>query len=178
MIKKIINHWKREIRLFKWQLNLIVLVGFVLGFGCGSWVTLEGAPRVFADTSAAGSYTWTFDSAGEYSLSSSTLGEIAANKFRFKVRNYTSDASTKWLAHLDETSGTAVDDVSSSNIDGTLTLPVPTPTTTWLAGKLDGNNGSYGGLGLDGNGSYVAVPDTGDAVTLSTNCLLYTSRCV
>lgn len=98
--------------------------------------------------------TWDFSSAGDYTLSDAALVEVTSNTARLKVQNYTSDSDTMLLYHLDESSGTTVDDSSSNSNDGTATAP------TWTTGNL--NNG----LSLDGATSKVSVPDSA-ALSLS-----------
>lgn len=164
------GYFKHEIKIAKWKFDSIVIAGFLAGFAFGSWAMLEGAPRIFADESAAGHYTWTFDNSGDYSLSSSTLAEVASNKFRLKVRNYVTDANTKWLGHFDEANGTTVTDSAAGN-NGTLNLPNPTPTTTWTAGKFDGSLNGAGALNLNGTSSYVSVPNSSDVALTQANTL-------
>lgn len=93
-------------------------------------------------------YTWDFASAGDYTLSDSTAVEVSSSTARLKVQNYTSDSDTALLFHLDESSGTTVDDSSSNANDGTATAP------SWVTGNL--NNG----LTLDGDTSKISVTDS------------------
>ncbi|MFO0920248.1 MAG: LamG domain-containing protein [Candidatus Saccharimonadales bacterium] len=62
--------------------------------------------------------TWDFNNPGDYNASSGI--EIASGIARLKAQNYTSDANTSALYHLDESGGTNVTDSSSNGNDGTL----------------------------------------------------------
>ncbi len=155
-----------HVTFMRWQFNLLVVLGFTLGFLTGAFTTLRVAP-ILADSSGAGHYQWTFVSADQYTLSDSSLIEITGSSARLKVRNYSSDANTKFLAHFDDLSGTTVTDSSTGSNHGTLNLPNPTPSVLWTSGKLDGTGTGVGALKLDGSATYISVPDTGNAVSLS-----------
>jgi len=165
------KRWNRPITIIKWQLNALVVVGFSIGFTAGVFTSLQ-TTAIFADTSDAGHYQWTFASSEGYNLSDSNLIEVTGTSTRLKVRNYTSDANTKFLAHFDESSGTTVTDSSSNANSGSLTLPAPTPATIWTTGKLDGANSGLGGLRLDGQSMAVSVPDDSDKASVTQSMTL------
>ena len=104
-------------------------------------------------------FTWDFATPADYSLSDSAMVEVSDNSARLKVQNYTSDSDTMLLYHLDETSGTPVDDSSSNSNDGTATAP------TWTTGNL--NNG----LSFDGATSKVSVSDSATLSLSQSNTL-------
>ncbi|MCE7936311.1 LamG domain-containing protein [Candidatus Saccharibacteria bacterium CPR2] len=97
---------------------------------------------------------WDFSTPGNYSFDSGV--EASGTVARLKAQNYTSDTNTMALYHLDESSGTPVDDASSNNNDGTVT------SQNWQAGNL--NNG----LSLNGTTSKISVPDSA-SLSLSQN---------
>ncbi len=97
---------------------------------------------------------WDFSTPSQYSLDDGL--EISGNSVRMKAQNYSDDANTKALFHLDESSGTTVHDSSTNNNDGTV------KDESWQTGNL--NNA----LGLNGTTSKISVPDS-PSLSLSQN---------
>ncbi len=148
----------KQITIAKWHFNLIVFIGFWIGFISGTYFALSGLTNsVLADSSGSGYYRWTFDTSGDYVLSDSNAIEVIGNKARLKVQNYVPDANTVWLGHFDESSGVTVTDSSGNSNTADLVLPAPTPTTIWAEGRLDGAGNGQGGLLLDGQSVYASV---------------------
>lgn len=104
------------------------------------------------------STSWDFSVSGDYTLSSSTAVEVAASSARLKVLNYTSDANTRLLLHLDENSGNPTD--SSSNANNATATNV-----SYVTGNL--NNA----ISLDGSASYISVADSASVSLSQTNTI-------
>ncbi|MEK7594859.1 MAG: fibronectin type III domain-containing protein [Patescibacteria group bacterium] len=102
--------------------------------------------------------SWDFSSAAPYALDSGieTNGSVA----RLKAQNYTSDAETKALYHLDETTGSAVSDSSANSNNATLA-----GSASWTVGNL--NNA----LALNGTNNNLAAPDTASLSLTQNNSL-------
>jgi hypothetical protein len=92
---------------------------------------------------------WDFSNQSFYTLSSSNDLEYSGSSVRLKAQNYSSDANTAALYHLDEASGSSVTD-SSSNSNTATTSNSP----SWDTGKL--NNG----LTLNGTTQSATAPDS------------------
>ncbi len=105
------------------------------------------------------SQAWTFASSGDYTLSDSAAIEVSSNTARLKVQNYTTDANTMGLWHLDESSGTTVDDASANNNDGTASI------ASWTTGNL--NNA----FSLDGLTKKISIPDSSSLSLSQSNTL-------
>ena len=91
---------------------------------------------------------WDFSDPVDYTLDSGI--EIVDSKAKLKAQNYTSDANTVALYHLDETSGTIASDSSANSNNATIS-----GSTSWIDANL--NNG----LSLNGSDSYLSAPDSG-----------------
>lgn len=105
--------WRKKITIAKWQFNAASLL--FLGFGAviGFYLTLSGViPKILAaDTTD----TWDFSVPGDYTPSDANTVEVSSSTARLKVQNYSSDANTAALWHLDESSGNAADSSSNGN---------------------------------------------------------------
>ena len=93
------------------------------------------------------SNNWDFSTPTDYQADSGI--EISGNNIHLKSQEYSPDGNTSALYHLNETSGSSVDDSSTNNNDGTTTN-----SPSWNAGRM--NNG----LSLNGNDQYVSAPDS------------------
>lgn len=102
--------------------------------------------------------TWNFSAPGDFTLDAGL--ETSGNSARLKAQNYTSDGNTAALFHLDESSGTIIDDSSSNNNDAN-TINTP----TWGTGNL--NNA----LSLNGNNQYASTPDSASLSLTGSNTL-------
>ncbi len=94
---------------------------------------------------------WNFASGAAYTLDSGV--ETSGTSARLKAQNYTSDANTKALYHLDESVGTTVSDSSASSNNGTVGN-----TSSWITGNL--NNA------LSLNGAFTNI-NAADSASLS-----------
>ena len=90
----------------------LVVFMLAVGFNTGLFKT------VFASDVTQ---SWTFANAGDYTVSDSNAVEITGTSARLKAQNYATDANTRALFHLDESSGTNVSDSSGNTNTGTLT---------------------------------------------------------
>lgn len=128
-----------------WQFNVLSLAFLAIGAIAGFYLTLSGViPKILAaDTTD----TWDFSVSGDYTPSDAALAEITSSTARLKVQNYTSDANTMALYHLDESSGNATDSSGNSNT-GTVA------NATYAAGSL--NNG----LTFNGSTSSFSAADS------------------
>lgn len=103
--------------------------------------------------------SWNFSSDTGLTLSDSNLLEVEGGKVRLKALNYTSDANTMALFHLDEASGTAADDASSNNNDGVVA------SESWQIGVLKN------ALSFNGTSTKVTVPDSASLSLTGSNTL-------
>ncbi len=128
--------------------NTLIALG-IIGIISLSWLT---------QSAYAVSTSWDFSVAGNYTLSSSNYIEVAASSARLKVQNYTSDADTQLLLHLDEASGNPSDSSSNSNTATATSL-------TYTTGKL--NNGAT----FDGTSSGITVADSSSLSFVQSNTI-------
>lgn len=137
--------WRKQILIAKWQFNAVSLFFLALGVAAGFYLTLSGViPKILAaDTTD----TWDFSVSGDYTPSDAALVEVSGSTARLKVQNYTSDANTVALWHLDESSGNATDSSSNGNT-GTVA------NASYSAGAL--NNA----LGFNGSTSSFTAADS------------------
>lgn len=142
------QNWHRRWRGWKYRRPLRTTL-LVLGIGTASFLAIR---PVFAVSDVFD--IWNFSTPSDYTLDSGA--EIVGNSVRLKTQDYTSDANTQALYHLDESSGANVDDASPNNNSGTVN-----GTASWTAGKL--NNA----LSLNGT-TNVTVPDA-SSLSLSQN---------
>ncbi len=128
------------------KLNVFGTIMLVIGAVVGSYITVSKLilPFVYASDTTQ---SWTFATSSDYSLSDATLVEVAGSSARLKVRNYSSDANTAALFHLDESSGNPTD--SSSNANSATHTSV-----TYASGNLN-NAASF-----NGTSSQVSVADS------------------
>jgi len=89
---------------------------------------------------------WDFSSASQYVYGSGT--EVVGNSARLKAQNYAADGNTRALYHLDESSGTNVNDSSGNTNDGIAS------NATFGTGSLNNS------LSFNGTNSRVSVPDS------------------
>ncbi len=108
-------------------------------------IVLSSYSRAFASDMNT---TWDFTDPGDYTYDTDTV-ETSGSLARLKAQNYATDGSTSALYHLDESSGSPVDDASSNANDATTTN-----SPAWVTGNL--NNG----LDLDGTNQYASAPDS------------------
>jgi hypothetical protein len=92
--------------------------------------------------------TWDFADSADFVFDDDYL-ETSGTSARLKAQNYSTDASTAALLHLDEVNGTDVADASDNNNNGTTT-----GNSNFVTGNL--NNA----LSLDGDGDYATLPDS------------------
>ncbi len=150
MLKKIVYHLlTKKITIAKWQVNLFGLSVFSIGFVSGFYLLTSQiiVPLISAATT---SQTWNFATAGDYTVSDANYIEISANTAKLKASNYTDDANTMFLFHLDETEGSTANDSSSNNNDGTIS------SGTWTTGKFSN------ALNLSGSSSGIRITDNSD----------------
>ncbi|MFZ5376180.1 MAG: LamG-like jellyroll fold domain-containing protein [Patescibacteria group bacterium] len=144
----------RKVSISKWQFNLFGLIVFFIGFSTGFYF-LTNKFLVPLIQAASTSQAWSFASAGDYSVGDSSFIEVASNVARLKSSDYSVDANTTALYHLNETSGTTANDSATSAHNATVT------SGTWTSGKLDN------AVNLDGVTSSLTAADS-DAVSLTT----------
>ena len=124
----------------RWKLNSVFAVVLLIGAFIGSFLTTTKVLIPFLLAAGDTSTTWDLSSDEAYTLSDSGKIEVITDtSARLSVQNYTSDGNTALLLHLDESSGTTVDDASSNENDGTSTQ------AGWETGNLNNSfhfNGS------------------------------------
>ncbi len=135
-------YWSR----FQLSLFSIILIGISLA--AGSYLTVTHVILPWARAAGDTSVSWDFSSPGDYTLSDESLLEVASSSVRLKVREYSADDHTALLMHMNESSGTSVDDASDNENDGTAT------SATWTTGHM--NNA----VELDGVSEKIAVSDS------------------
>lgn len=109
----------KKVTLAKWELNMFGVLCVCFGLVLGTYGILSGfIPRILAASDIA--ETWNFSTPGDYALSDANSIEVTSNTVQLKARNYTNDASTAALFHLDETNGASAADSSSNNNTGTV----------------------------------------------------------
>lgn len=106
-------------------------------------------------------YTWYFTSATDYNLSDTTKIEVdpVTQTARLKILQYSSDANTLGLYHLDENTGTTATDSSPGVNSGTISGASYTTTDF-----------KYG-LSFDGTDDYVSAPDSSSLNITKENTL-------
>jgi hypothetical protein len=117
---------------------LVVYVFGVLGLVLNVYRTVYALPDLFDN--------WDFSSSAPYTMSSGI--ETSGTSARLKAQNYTSDANTAALFHLDEASGTSAADSSSNNNTGT------------VAGGTFGTGNLNNGLALNGTNGRISAADS------------------
>ncbi len=101
---------------------------------------------------------WNFGTPADYQTSSGA--EVSGSTGHLRVNEYTNDANTTALYHLNESSGTSVADSSSNSNTGTATSP------TWgSAGKLNYS------LSLNGTTTTVSAPDSASLSLTGANTI-------
>lgn len=129
----------------KWELrnkaNVSILVPYLFIIAAVMLFTFKS---VFA---ADLSNTWDFSTSSQFSFDSNTV-ETNATSARLKAQNYSNDAQTAALYHIDEASGTTITDSSANANNGTVA------NASFGLGNL--NNAML----LNGTTSYVSVPDS------------------
>lgn len=134
---------QRRISFFQLQVHSTVFLAIGMGIGFGVLVNNYIIPKIFASDQTQ---DWTFASAGDYLLSDSNLLEVISNTVRLKIQEYTTDASTELLLHVNEASGNP-SDTSGNSLAATAT------NLTYTTGKL--NNATV----FSGIGSQLSVAD-------------------
>ncbi len=146
------RYMRRKFSFVQLQTHSFFFFAVGVGVGLGLLVNRYVIPQIFASDDTE---DWTFATAGDYTLSDSSLLEVTSNTARLKVREYSSDANTELLLHLNESSGNP-DDSSDNDI------AVTASTVTYTSAKL--NNGAV----FTGAGSQLSVSHA-DGVSLSGN---------
>ena len=138
------NKYAWYARWHRWEkhghVHWAILGVYILGL---SWVFLGAYAKTFAASDLFNS--WDFSNPAEYSLSDGL--EIYGNSIRMKAQNYDSDGQTAALFHIDESSGTVLNDSSSNANNATLY------NGTFTAASL--NNG----VSFNGSTSYATAAD-------------------
>ncbi|MCA9390019.1 LamG domain-containing protein, partial [candidate division WWE3 bacterium] len=148
----------RKIVIAEWELNIMAIFILLVGVVAGSLFTLSHFfPKIFAAGDV--NYVWDFSVPGDYVVSDANQIDVTGSGASLKVRNYTTDANTALLLHLDESSGSTADDSSSNNNDADIT------GGTWTAANL--NNG----LSLNGTNEYGTAPDSSSLSFSQANTL-------
>jgi hypothetical protein len=131
----------------------------VLSVSIGLFFVVLGltALRVLAEGEVT--QTWNFSNAGDYTLSDSSSIEVSSSTAKLKIQNYSTDADTMALYHLDEDSGTQVTDSSINDNEGTAS------TSSWTTGNL---NNAYD---FDGLTNHITVPDSSSLSVSQTHTL-------
>ncbi len=124
----------------------VVLAGLILGIYKG----VQALPDLID--------TWDFATPANYTIDSGI--ETSGTAARLKAQNYTTDANTAALYHLDESVGTSVSDSSANANTGTVSN-----TSSWITGNL--NNA----LSLNGAFTNVSVPDSASLSLSQANSL-------
>lgn len=140
---------RKKITLPEWEFDIVVIVTLFIGTVFGIYAVLTG---LFPDLFAAGDtqVVWNFGNAGDYSISNPDQLEIVDGTARLKLREYSSDAETIAIYHLNESDGATVTDDSSHGNNGVLN------GGTWQS--VGGN--FNGALQLNGISDYISVPDS------------------
>ncbi len=112
----------------------------------------------------AGSSTFNFDTAGNYSFDASTI-EVTSNLSRLKSQQYTgSEANTNAFWKFDETSGNSGDDShSTNNNDVTFSTTSPCAGASWSAGKIvtvGVDRSTYGSTTFNGTPNCATAADS------------------
>jgi hypothetical protein len=144
--------WYRKWHSFKYH-HLAHVALVIAWLACCSFLVLGTYRNAHAAPDQTN--TWDFSSSAAYTLSNGV--ETSGSSARLKAQNYTSDANTKALLHLDESSGTVVSDSSANNNNGAVGN-----TSAWVTGNL--NNA----LSLNGALTNVTIPDSA-SLSLSQN---------
>ena len=144
-MKNFKNYFKnRKIRLRR--ITVVVLVSFL------SFFAVREIIKVFADSPV--STTWNFSNVNEYIAGDTGAAEILSGTAQLKVLEYSNDANTVSLFHMNEDSGSNPADSSSYNLTSSGNA------ISWNTGKLNG------AIDFNGNISQVIVSDTG-AISLT-----------
>ncbi len=127
---------KNKVTLPEWELDIVLIIAIFVGAIAGMYAVLIG---IFGDINAAGDVNevWDFATPGEYNVSDANQIEVTGTGARLKVRNYTSDANTKLLLHLDESSGNPTDSSSHGHTTAQTGLAYTTGSLN-NAGDFDG----------------------------------------
>jgi len=149
---------RKKITLPEWEFDIVIIIVLFLGTVLGIYAVLGG---LFSHTLAAGdtSEQWDFSTPGDYNLSDPSQVEVTGTGARLKIREYTDDANTALLFHLNEEAGTEVIDSSSHGNTGSATAP------TWTDGIL--NNA----VNFNGSTSAISVPDSSAVSLTQSNTL-------
>ena len=144
--KRLSRKWQWYRRWRRWQyrphayITVLVPVAFMLVA-----VIAFDMKGVFAATISS---NWTFTNPADYNYDNTAIDITGANA-KLKAQNYTSDADTAALYHMDEINGTTITDSSSNGNNGTLV-----GAATFTPGRL--NNA----LSLDGTSMFASIPDS------------------
>ncbi len=114
-LKKIANFlFKKQMVISRIRFNLFGAVMLSIGAIIGSYVTVTKIliPFAFASDSTQ---SWNFSTSGDYTLSDTSLAEVAGSSAKLKVQNYSDAANTAALFHFDESSGNPTDSSSNAN---------------------------------------------------------------
>ncbi len=118
------------------------------------FILLQGS-RLITSLAAPVPYVWDFTTPADYVVSDSASVEVNSNTARLKVQNYSVDANTKLLLHLDESTGNPIDSSGTPH-------SVTATDISYASGRL--NNAAV----FDGVGSQLTVPDS-TGISLSTS---------
>lgn len=141
------HEWDRHKQIHFAALGVYLVVVGSLVFS--SFYKAFAAPDLFNN--------WDFSTPSDYTVDAGL--EISGNSVRHKAQNYTSDANTRALYHMDESSGTNADDSSSNNNDATVT------NGSFASGNL--NNA----LSLNGSSANASAADSSSLSLSQSNTL-------
>ena len=115
---------------------------FAVGVGVGLGILANGyiISKVF---SAPVTQSWDFTTSGDYTLSDASLAEITNDSARLKIQEYSSDASTALLLHLNEAGAPATDSSSYGHSVTAASSVAFTGGKLNNAADLDGASGSF-----------------------------------
>ncbi len=141
----LMRRWSWYERWHNWHfhghahVSVLVIYLFVVGA-----TVLFFHNRAYADTTQA----WNFANASDFVFDDSKI-EIDGTTAKLKAQNYSPDANTVGLWHMDEESGTAIVDATTNSNDGTIQ-----GSALFTVGKLNNS------LELNDYGEFASIPDS------------------
>lgn len=144
--RQLMKRWKWYRRWHQWKYHPHANITILFPLACMVFaVVLFNINGAFAATISS---LWNFTNPADYTYDSSAI-DISGSNAKLKAQNYTPDADTAGLYHMDEINGTTITDSSSNANDGSLV-----GAATFAPGRL--NNA----LSLDGSSMFASIPDS------------------
>ncbi|HRN90779.1 MAG TPA: hypothetical protein PK543_03810, partial [Candidatus Saccharibacteria bacterium] len=152
--QKLYKKWRWYRRWHNWEYRRHAYISLLVPMFCMLIAVVAfDMKAVFAATISS---NWTFTNPADYIYDNTAIDITGANA-KLKAQNYTSDADTVALYHMDEINGTTITDSSSNGNNGSLV-----GGATFTPGRL--NNA----LSLDGTSMFASIPDS-SSLTLAGN---------